>query len=185
MLPSGPPPVPRSPPRSPMRRGVNVARHSSPDSCLHRAAFSGDVGAAEAALGQGAHINAADSSYGSTALMIASANGHAELVELLLKAGARRAQVDMEGRSALLKAARRGHLQVVELLLDPPGGGAAAEERAAHGVGVGVGVGGGTLNLPDETHVTPLMVSSMMGHSQVVRYLLSKGAEVDLVDETG
>ena len=53
-----------------------------------------------------------------SALMIASHDGHTEVVKLLLDKGA---QVNMQGKdggSALMIASQNGHTEVVKLLLD-------------------------------------------------------------------
>ena len=54
---------------------------------------------------------------GSTPLMKASTNGHADIAELLLEAGAEKDSCDRGGFTALIYAALRGHAQVVQLLL--------------------------------------------------------------------
>ena len=44
--------------------------------------------------------------------------GHADIVRLLLAAGADLAPKDMDGETALMTAQRRGHVAIVQLLQD-------------------------------------------------------------------
>ena len=58
---------------------------------------------------------------GETALMAASSEGHAEIVRLLLEAGADKDMKDGTSRSnltALMLATSKGHVEIVSLLLD-------------------------------------------------------------------
>jgi len=65
----------------------------------------------------------------------AAYGGHAEVVDLLLRAGARAHLPEGEGQTALTTAAERGHLQVVRLLL------AAGVDETYRGPGAGGFVG--------------------------------------------
>ncbi|KAJ9528680.1 hypothetical protein QJQ45_020575 [Haematococcus lacustris] len=87
----------------------------------------GDLEDVEAALAQGAQPNAADSSSRTdsqmrarphAALHMASANGHLEIVQRLLAAGATPDLPNAEGSSALHWACLNGHSEVVRALLD-------------------------------------------------------------------
>ena len=55
-----------------------------------------------------------------TALMFAAAEGHADVVQTLLRHGSDPRQVDIDGDTALDFAARNGHQEVVRLLSDEP-----------------------------------------------------------------
>jgi ankyrin repeat protein len=55
---------------------------------------------------------------GYTALMIASENGHKEVVELLLNKGANINYKNDDGYTALMLASAKGHKNIVELLLN-------------------------------------------------------------------
>ena len=77
---------------------------------------AGDVRRVEKALKQSANVNAKNSN-GTTALMYASANGHADVAELLLKNGANVNAKDNDSRTALILAAFNGHVDVVEFLM--------------------------------------------------------------------
>ena len=55
---------------------------------------------------------------GSRPLMLASDRGHAEVVHLLLEAGADRNLANDDGDTALMLASKTGRIEVVRLLLD-------------------------------------------------------------------
>jgi ankyrin repeat protein len=59
-----------------------------------------------------ADVNARERWYGRTALMLAAAEGHADIVTLLIEAGSDIHMVDEEGESALSLARGYGHLDV-------------------------------------------------------------------------
>lgn len=68
-----------------------------------------------------ADVNARERWYGHTALMIAAAEGHAEVVRLLIDAGADIDAVDAEGSTALWLARSNGHLDVAAALAQAAG----------------------------------------------------------------
>lgn len=86
---------------------------------LQVAARDGDEPRVLAALEGGVPVDAHDplDTQGSTALMVAAANGHTSIVALLLARGAEPAYRAANGASALGEAGRAGHAPVVELLL--------------------------------------------------------------------
>lgn len=65
----------------------------------------------------GANPNAANSRYGTTALMLAAMNGHHEVVTELIAGGAQVNATNKSNTTALILAAQKGHLQVVRQLL--------------------------------------------------------------------
>jgi ankyrin repeat protein len=65
-----------------------------------------------------ADVNARERWYGRTALMIAALEGHADIVDLLLEAGADASLVDAEGSTALSLARSSGNLDVAAKLAE-------------------------------------------------------------------
>jgi ankyrin repeat protein len=88
--------------------------------------------------------------------MLAAANSHESVVNLLLESGA---EVDRNGggKTALMSAAAHGHESVVNLLLEK---GAEVDQFGLDGE-------------------TPLRLAAANGHESVVNLLLQKGAKVD------
>ena len=64
---------------------------------------------------EGIDVNASNSA-NLTALQVAAADGHFDIVQYLLQQGADRVKADNDGFSPLIWAARNGHLMVVQLL---------------------------------------------------------------------
>ena len=81
-----------------------------------------------------------------TALMMASNEGHAEIVRLLLAAGADTELVEITGCTALIAASNAGHVEVVSLLLDA----------------------GADKDVVDKRGMTALIMASNEGHAAVV-----------------
>ena len=99
------------------------------------------------------------------ALHVASSDGHAEVVYLLLQ---RNADVNIRRTNdwkwtPLHFASANGHAKVVPLLLE-------------HGADI---------NAQSTTHSTPLKFASGIGHLEVVRLLLAHGADVHIRDKHG
>jgi len=90
-----------------------------------------------------------------TALTLACAGGHEELVSLLLSRGADNEHKDKKGFTPLILAATAGHDKVVEILLNH---GADIEAQS------------------DRTKDTPLSLACSGGRYEVVEILLSRGA---------
>ena len=97
------------------------------------------------------------------ALHSAAVNGHSQIVELLLDAGASPHAADVYGKTALYWAAGKGHLEVVKLLLE-----AGADKDETNPAGR-----------------TALHFAAKQGHSEVVRLLLAAGAAKDVADSKG
>ncbi len=113
-----------------------------------------------------------------TALMWAAAEGHAEVVGELIKAGAEFRTTLSSGFTVLLFAVREGHIEVVRTL-----------------VKAGVDVNEGIEPHPDWRHLgydsrlrpgaRALHVAVENGHFELAAYLLEVGADADAADPTG
>ncbi|HEX5825411.1 MAG TPA: ankyrin repeat domain-containing protein [Candidatus Limnocylindrales bacterium] len=101
----------------------DLARAQSPDgfTALHLPAFFGGEGTADATralIEAGADLNArSDNSFWVLPLHSAAAGGHAEIVEILLAAGAAPDERQRHGWTALHAAAQNGDLRSLEALL--------------------------------------------------------------------
>jgi ankyrin repeat protein len=86
---------------------------------LHQSVLSNDRAAVQQLIRTGADVNAANR-YGVTALLVAAQRGHAELVDLLLKSGARVKTAEAtlpEGQTLLMHAARTGNVAAMKALI--------------------------------------------------------------------
>jgi len=117
---------------------------------------------------QGVNVNVIDPEFGhGTALVAASAEGHADIVQLLLESGA---DVNLESKSrfgypiALVAASAKGHVNIVQLLLES----------------------GADVNLKIEElsrYGSAFVAASAEGHANIVQLLLESGADVNLKNE--
>ena len=110
-----------------------------------------------------ATIDVRDNVTGKTALIKAAYVGHADVAEVLLRAGADRNAMDNQGYSALAFSTSFNHIGVLDVLLrakaDP--------------------------NVQDEFGITPLIHSAARGHADAVEMLLKAGAKPGLMDMEG
>jgi ankyrin repeat protein len=130
------------------------------------AACNGHVGVVKMLLHHmgGLRLSEADI-YGRTALHHAAQKGHGEILAFLLSQGA---QLDITancGMTLLMAAASRGHVHVAKMLLQ-------------HMKGLG-------LDERDHRGWTALYCAASGGHAEMVAFLMSQGAKVDITDEYG
>ena len=123
---------------------------------------SGSAREVDEALQNGANVNAVDKfgNLGWRALHWAACEGHADVIEVLLKHGANVNAKDNGGWTALHWAAKLGHADVVEVLLK-------------HGADV---------NARDDRGWTALHVA---GNADVAEILLQHGADINAKDNDG
>jgi len=107
-------------------------------------------------------VDHADSD-GWTALMLAARAGHAQCLELLLRAGANVDHEKSDGWTALMFAANAGYTQCLALLLSE----------------------GASVDHADSDGWTALMLAARAGHAQCLELLLSKGANVNHAKPNG
>ena len=86
------------------------------DSSLLKAAADGRLAGVEAALGNGANIDAR-AEFGDTALNLAAEHGHGDIVERLIAGGAAIENRGGADKTPLMNAAFAGHVGIVRLLL--------------------------------------------------------------------
>jgi ankyrin repeat protein len=124
-------------------------------------------------------------------LALATRNGHATVVKLLLKHGADSTGYP-GGWTPLLEAAAGGHADVIRVLLEQPGidvnyrdlrGMTPVLQAAFNGQYDALRVlieSGGEVNAQSEYGVTALSIATSCGFTDVVRLLLSYGAQPDI-----
>lgn len=144
----------------------------------------------------GKDLNAVDVN-GRTPLLWASWRGDVEAVNLLLQAKVDIDKQDRQGYTPLARASKAGHLQCVKLLLQfgaslttPTGWGAQPIHLASdnkengHIVVQELVRAGANPSAPSELG-SPLHNAANRGSLETVKYLISLGVEIDLVDQDG
>jgi tetratricopeptide (TPR) repeat protein len=117
--------------------------------------YDENINRIQSLLASGADVNAKDIN-GVTALWQAAANGHLDIVKVLLESGANvNIQHKSLGVTALWMAAREGHTEIVKLLL-------------AAGADVKAGA--------KDTY-TPLEIAKEKGHTEIIKLLKEYGAK--------
>jgi hypothetical protein len=129
---------------------------------LHRLARLGDITGVRAALATGDDPNAVTPD-GWTPLLLASREGHAEVVAALLTAGASPGLAHTNGRRPLDFAAANGNVEVIRML-------AAANAD---------------VNTDGGIRGTPLLAAAMFNHRETVEILLALGANGEARDSSG
>jgi len=135
---------------------------------LMTAARVGSLAAVKSLLARGATVDARDERRGQTALMWASAEGHADVVQTLIELGADARLRLSSGFTPLLFAVREGHSSVVRVLLK-----AGADVNEPVPMDRKRGYGG---RLPP-AGASPLLLAVMNAHFQLAAELLDAGAD--------
>jgi ankyrin repeat protein len=177
------------------------ARNDKGSSLLLLASWNGHKEIVNLLLSKGADVKIRSNSQ-NTPLGFAAESGHADIVEILLARGADPNTVEQHGYSPLIKAAIGGNVKVVELLLaakvDP--------NFCAKGTGqtaLMVAAARGNLKVVEkliDARANPEAIARcddegcpghtaldwavQNGHTEVVRYLVSKGVDVDALPHT-
>ena len=126
-----------------------------------------------------------------TALTLACAGGHAELVTLLLARGAAKEHRDKKGFTPLIHASTAGHTAVVEILLDH-GVDIEAQSERTKDTALSLACSGGRYEVVElllqrtanrehrnVSDYTPLALAASGGYVNIIRLLLSHGAEIN------
>ncbi|XP_076469826.1 ankyrin repeat and SAM domain-containing protein 6-like isoform X2 [Babylonia areolata] len=155
----------------------------------------GDVDSVITLLDQGCDVDSLDEDE-NTLLQVASANGHDNVVRLLIMRGAGLDKRNVFGWTPLLQASRYGHSNVVALLIQHQADiqaknryGASALTLAARGghiqtvkllVESGVDLNGAS----EGCEFTPLLAAALHGHDAVLRFLLDRGCDMNFCTPT-
>ncbi|POM78898.1 Ankyrin repeat domain containing hypothetical protein 52 [Phytophthora palmivora] len=142
---------------------------NSGHSALHFAAGNGRLEVVRELVSAGANLHARDQIRGLTPLMYAAMYGHADIVKDLLPLSCQRDVDTIETKcnkkcTALYLAASQRRKTVCELLLD---------------------VGRAAVDARDWKGYTPLMVAAKRGYVEIVQVLLSRGANIEAVNDDG
>ncbi|XP_034251058.1 ankyrin repeat domain-containing protein 17 isoform X2 [Thrips palmi] len=126
-----------------------------------------------------------------TALTLACAGGHDELVELLLSRGSDIEHRDKKGFTPLILAATAGHHKVVEILLDH-GADIEAQSERTKDTPLSLACSGGRYEVVDlllqrgankehrnVSDYTPLSLAASGGYVNIIKLLLAHGAEIN------
>ncbi|KAI1902987.1 hypothetical protein AGOR_G00022540 [Albula goreensis] len=136
-------------------------------------------------------IDAHTESNHDTALTLACAGGHEELVSVLIARGANIEHRDKKGFTPLILAATAGHVGVVEILLDK-GGDIEAQSERTKDTPLSLACSGGRqevvelllLRGANKEHrnvsdYTPLSLAASGGYVNIIKILLNAGAEIN------
>ncbi len=162
---------------------------------LHYAARRGDAGLTGLLIGRGADIGARTNS-GATPLALAQSPA---VASLLCTAKADPGSRDNSGATPLMSAAQRRDLDVVRTLLSAgadPNAAADLGQTALHCAAQGGAAGsleavtalvnaGADIDEETDEGITPLMAAAMRADTQVVAYLLQRGAKVNAQTVSG
>jgi ankyrin repeat protein len=162
---------------------VNEEEDVFNDTPLHKASISGHADVVELLLKHGAYVNAT-SSNGSTPLHYAAYNGHANVVKLLLESCADPSAKNNIGKTAADLARERGHVDIAnmienvkELFEALKKGDTSKAEKLLMDLRVP--------NARDRDGVSLLHWATFIGHPGIVRFLIEKGADVNIKDWKG
>ena len=144
---------------------------------------------------QGADVNAKDKD-GMTALIVASRNGHREVVEMLISNGADVNAKDNSDWTALMRASIKGQSKIAELLI---ANGALVNSKGVDGCTALIAAAfdgcneivklllenGADVNARDSDDRTALIMAISQGYVDVGEMLIDNGAVVNAKDKTG
>jgi ankyrin repeat protein len=144
--------------RALLKQGEDVnAAQGDGMTALHWAASAGDLDTARMLLVAGANLRASTRLGGFTPLLLASKNGHGELVGALLDAGAGPEESTVNGTTALMLASASGSVEAASALLDRGAAVNAAESAMGQ---------------------TALMFAAAYDRAPVVELLAERGADL-------
>uniref|UniRef100_A0A1A9WY66 K Homology domain-containing protein n=1 Tax=Glossina brevipalpis TaxID=37001 RepID=A0A1A9WY66_9MUSC len=147
--------------------------------------------AASTALDKTIDVDSETDSNHDTALTLACAGGHEELVELLINRGANIEHRDKKGFTPLILAATAGHEKVVDILLKH-GADLEAQSERTKDTPLSLACSGGRYEVVElllsvgankehrnVSDYTPLSLAASGGYVNIIKLLLSNGAEIN------
>ena len=151
-----------------LTKGLDVNdKNSAGSTALHLAAINGRMETARILVAQGAEVDAGDNE-NTTPLHVACQNGHLDIVKFLEASGADVFVQDDHGMSALHWAAYNNRLDAAAYLI---------EEKKFDVNVLKEGI--------DGSHSTPMHGAAAYGHPEMVKYLIEKGADVNIPNDFG
>ncbi|XP_075998326.1 ankyrin repeat domain-containing protein 26 isoform X3 [Genypterus blacodes] len=159
---------------------------------VHKAAFLGDVAKLKQLVKKN-DINQLDKE-NRTALHIACASGHADVVQFLVESKAKLNLCDNQNKSALMKAVQGQHERCVNVLLENHAepnlvdiNGNTALHLAANIPAISTAMllveNEADINAQNKEGFTPLAVSVREEHMEMAEFLLKEGADVNFLDK--
>lgn len=174
--------------RKALDAGANIeARDTNGETPLITAAEHNNVALVKLLLSKGANAGAKDKSE-ETALLHAARQGHAEAVEVLLQ----NTSDSEEKKLALFSAVEGGPVEIE--IKDPPAGSPKPRSRGSskppespwvRTVKLLLDKGGVDLDARDPYRGTPLISAAAHGQTDVVMFLLARGANIRATDDQG
>eukprot|EP00966_Prymnesium_polylepis_P018759 432023-Prymnesium_polylepis.1 len=161
---------------------------------IHLAAYHGHVAATAALVKGGAPLDARCGHASMTAMHWSTGQGHQDVLQLMLDAGANVDALDGGGRTSLHYAASRGNLDALSALVKAGGSldalsdrnvtalQMAAERGFAEAVRFLAASGASLEAQADERRLAALHAAAAMGHDETVRTLLAAGAALEVLD---
>jgi len=143
--------------QKPARKDDVNRRNADGSTPLQWAVYNGDVAEVRRLLKAGADVAVANN-YGATPMTLAAEVANTDMLKLLLEVGANADSPNPEGQTALMAVARTGNVAAAQLLLDH---GATVDAKEKWG------------------GQTALMWASARRHPEMMRLLISKGADVN------
>jgi ankyrin repeat protein len=163
-----------------------VAGAKAPDISIHKAAGAGNIEAVKQHLAAGTKVDAKNDR-GRTPLYDAAYDGHQEIVELLITAGAD-VNANSDNGTPLDTAIRGNYREIADLLLKH--GGKYGSIRTAAGGGDIEAVkeflaAGADVNAKSKFGRTPLHYAAGFGQKETAELLIAKGVNVNAKNEDG
>uniref|UniRef100_UPI0021490572 ankyrin repeat domain-containing protein n=1 Tax=Endozoicomonas sp. ISHI1 TaxID=2825882 RepID=UPI0021490572 len=166
-----------------------------PDRAFYNACVDGDLDQVRKSLAEGVNVNTVMNN-DFTALLLASSQGHKDVVKCLIEAEADLNALSDDGATPLFLAAQEHNTDCVELLINA---GADINARTQYGITpLAIAAGRGhtdivklligakaDLNAQTKNGATPLFIAALEGHTNIVKLLIEAGADVNARTQNG